>query len=357
MSAAPAAPVLVERRGRLGVLTLNRPRAINALDTAMVAIVNDALAAWAVDDAVATVLVTGAGERGLCAGGDVVSLARAARAGDRELPERFWRAEYAMNAAIARFPKPYVAFMDGIVLGGGVGISAHGSHRIVTERTRLGMPETGIGFVPDVGGTRLLARAPGELGTHLGLTGDQVTGADAIALGLADAFVPADRLAGLAASLETTDADAAVAAVAAPPPVAPLLAERPWIDDAYAGGDLAAILARLAAGPEAARAAAATLARRSPTALAITLRALRAAAHESSLEQALRREYRVSTHCLVLPDFAEGVRAQLVDKDRAPRWSPAAVADVDPAVVAAAFDALPRPPIPPDYADDRRRPR
>ena len=334
------APVLVERRGRLGVLTLNRPRAINALDTRMVGIVTDALAAWAEDDAVATVLVTGAGERGLCAGGDVVTLARAAQAGDLGIPARFWQAEYAMNAGVARFPKPYVAVMDGIVLGGGVGISAHGSHRIVTERTRLGMPETGIGFVPDVGGTRLLAHAPGELGTHLGLTGEQVTGADAIALGLADAFVPSERLADLTAALETEDADAAIAAVAEPAPASALLAERAWIDPAYAGDDLAAILDRLAAGPDPARAAAATLARRSPTALAITLRALRAAAHEASLEEALRREYRVSMHALVLPDFAEGIRAQLVDKDRAPRWSPAAVAAVDPAVVAAAFDPV-----------------
>jgi enoyl-CoA hydratase len=334
---AAEAPVVVERRGRLGVLTLNRPRALNALTTEMVGIVDGALAAWADDDAVATVLVVGAGERGLCAGGDVVALARAAQAGDLAAPARFWQAEYAMNAAISRFPKPYVAVMDGIVLGGGVGISAHGSHRIVTERTRLGMPETGIGFVPDVGGTRLLARAPGELGTHLGLTGDTVTGADAIALGLADAFVPSDRLAELAVALETRDADAAIAAVAAPAPDAPLLVERAWIDAAYAGDDLAAILDRLAAGPGAARAAADTLAHRSPTALAITLRALRLAAAESTLEDALRREYRTSTHAIRLPDFAEGIRAQLVDKDRAPRWAPAALADVDPAVVAAAF--------------------
>jgi enoyl-CoA hydratase len=348
---ADDAPVLVERRGRLGVLTLHRPRALNALTTEMVGMVNDALATWAADDTVATVLVTGAGERGLCAGGDVVTLARAAQSGDLAAPARFWQDEYAMNAAIARFPKPYVALMDGIVLGGGVGISAHGSHRVVTERTRLGMPETGIGFVPDVGGTRLLAQAPGELGTHLGLTGEHVTGADAIALGLADAFVPSERLAGLVSALATTDADAAIAAVAEAPPASELLPQRAWIDAAYAGDDLGAILERLADGAEPARAAAATLARRSPTALAITLRALRAAAHESSLEEALRREYRVSTHALVLPDFAEGIRAQLVDKDRAPRWSPADPADVDPAVVATAFDpvdpglALPEPPV------------
>ncbi|MGN6325549.1 enoyl-CoA hydratase/isomerase family protein [Pseudolysinimonas sp.] len=344
------APVLVERRGRLGILTLNRPRALNALDTGMVGIVSDALAAWADDDAVATVLVRGAGERGLCAGGDVVGIARAAQAGDRELPARFWRDEYRMNAAIARFPKPYVALMDGIVLGGGVGISAHGSHRVVTERTRLGMPETGIGFVPDVGGTRLLAHAPGELGTHLGLTGDHVTGVDAIALGFADAFVPSDRFEALAVALETEDADVAIASVAESAPPAPLLAERAWIDAAYAGDDLSAILDRLTAGEEPARAAAATLATRSPTALAITLRSLRAAAAESTLEEALRREYRVSTRVVALPDFVEGIRAQLVDKDSAPRWRPAALADVDPAVVDAAFapvdPELPLPPAP-----------
>ena len=336
----PEPTVLVERRGRLGVMTLNRPRAINALDHAMVDAVSAALGAWADDDAIAAVLVTGAGDRGLCAGGDVVGMYRSAVDGTGAAAA-FWRAEYRMNAAIARYPKPYVAFMDGIVLGGGVGISAHGSHRIVTERTRIGMPETGIGFVPDVGGTRLLAHAPGELGTHAALTGGMFSGADAIALGMADAFVPSERLPGLAVALETAgtaaDVEAAIAAAAETPPPAELLAQRGWIDAAYAGDDVAAILGRLRDGEEAARAAGAVIETRSPTALAVTLRALRVAALDPTLDDTLRRDYRVGLHALGWPDFAEGIRAQVIDKDRSPRWRPASLADVDPAVVDAAF--------------------
>jgi len=330
------APVLVERRGRLGVLTLNRPRAINALDHEMVGIITAALETWADEETVGAVLVQGAGERGLCAGGDIVSLYRAATSGDHAAAAAFWRDEYRMNALIAGYPKPYIAFMDGIVLGGGVGVSAHGSVRIVTERTRIGMPETGIGFVPDVGGTRLLARAPGELGTHAALTGDMLSGADAIALGLADHWVPADRLPALAAALESADPGEAVAAVAQEPPASALAASS-WIDAAYAGEDLAAILVRLAAGGDDARRAAGVLALRSPLALAITLRSVRLAAAEADLAQALRREYRVSMHMLGEPDFAEGVRAQVIDKDRTPHWHPVDVADVDPAAIDAAF--------------------
>jgi enoyl-CoA hydratase len=335
-----AAPVLVERRGRLGVLTLNRPRAINAITREMVGIVADALDAWEHDDAVGAVLVTGAGERGLCAGGDVVGLRSATGGSDPAPALDFWQHEYRLNARIARYPKPYVAFMDGLVLGGGVGVSAHGSHRVVTERTRLGMPETGIGFVPDVGGTWLLARAPGELGTHLGLTGGMVPGEDAILLGMADSYVPSDRLPALAAALEAQEPDAAIASVAERPPAPALERERRWIDAAYAGPDLGVILARLALGSAAARDAAAVLATRSPTALALTLRSLRLAATDPDLETALRREYRVSAHCLAMPDFGEGIRAQLVDKDRAPRWSPPTLSEIDPALVAGATAAV-----------------
>ena len=194
--------VLVYRRGHLGHLVLNRPKSINALTHSMVITIAAALEKWESDDSVATVLISGAGDRGLCAGGDIIAIYTDAIGTDEKVggaaSASFWADEYALNAHIARYSKPYVAFMDGVVLGGGVGVSAHGSFRVVTERTRLGMPETGIGFVPDVGGTFLLSRAPGELGTHLALTAGSVTGADAIALGLADHFVTSDRLADLA---------------------------------------------------------------------------------------------------------------------------------------------------------------
>src|SRR5690349_12017644 len=178
MSIAP--PVLVRQTGHLGHLTLNRPKAINALTPEMVAIVREALAAWAESDEVRTVLITGAGERGLCAGGDIRAIhADAVSGGSGSLA--FWADEYRLNATIAAYPKPIVAWMDGLVMGGGIGISAHASVRLVTERSRLAMPEVGIGMHPDVGGSWLLSHAPGELGTHLALTGSPVGAADAIA--------------------------------------------------------------------------------------------------------------------------------------------------------------------------------
>ncbi|HOB57822.1 MAG TPA: 3-hydroxyisobutyryl-CoA hydrolase, partial [Rhodoglobus sp.] len=206
--------VVITQRGRLGHVLLNRPQAINALTHEMVVQIAAALAAWATDDSVETVAISGAGERGLCAGGDVTAMYRSAVAEGADAgveAAAFWADEYALNSAIAHYPKPYVALMTGVVLGGGVGVSAHGSHRVVTETTKLGMPEVTIGFVPDVGGTRLLARAPGELGTHLALTGGTMTGADAIALGFADWYVPSVALPALLDDLERMPAADAIA--------------------------------------------------------------------------------------------------------------------------------------------------
>ncbi len=217
------ADVLLRTEGRAGFVTLNRPRALNALTHAMVLAVDEALTAWEHDPAVETVVIDGAGERGLCAGGDIRAIHDDARAGGTA-SAAFWRDEYRLNARIARYPKPYVALMDGIVMGGGVGISAHGSHRVVTERSRVAMPETGIGFVPDVGGTYLLGRAPGELGTHLALTGTPVGAADAILAGLADRYVPAAGLPALADDL--TRLPAGEASPATPPRPRPV----PWPD-------------------------------------------------------------------------------------------------------------------------------
>lgn len=321
------------RAGRLGHLVLNRPAAINALTHAMVTGFSAALRDWADDPGVETVLVTGSGERGLCAGGDVVGIYASAR-GSGEGAASFWADEYTMNALIAQYPKTYVAVMDGIVLGGGVGISAHGSVRIVTERTQLGMPEVGIGFTPDVGAAWLLSRAPGELGTHAALTGGTMTGADAIALGLADHFVPARGIPALIAALETEPADAVVGRFAIQRPPSQLSAERAWIDAAYAGDDPAAIVERLAASPiEAARDAASTILSRSPTSVAVTLEALRRAARLDSLVEVLDQDYRLALRFLKGTEIVEGIRAQLIDKDRRPRWSPATLAEVGRAEV------------------------
>jgi enoyl-CoA hydratase/carnithine racemase len=226
-------PVLIERRGRVGHLTLNRPRAINALTGEMVGMLRHALELWRNNDGVATVLLTGAGDRGLCAGGDIVSIYHDALASGTA-SEAFWRDEYALNAEIARYPKPIVALQDGIVLGGGIGVSAHAGIRIVTETSRLGMPETAIGFVPDVGGTWLLARAPGESGTHAALTAAPVGAADALFLGLADHFVERAHLPALVEALETEDAALVVARFGSTPPPGEL-ADARWIDTAYAG--------------------------------------------------------------------------------------------------------------------------
>ena len=340
---APQPEVLFERRGRVGVVVLNRPRAVNALTEGMAAAILAQLAEWAEDDAVETVLVRGAGERGLCAGGDIVAIYRDMLDGG-DATARFWRTEYRLNSLISRYPKPYVAFMDGLVLGGGVGISAHGSHRVVTERTRTGMPETTIGFVPDVGGTLLLGTAPGEAGTHAALTGAHLDAADAIHLGLADFFVPADRLDALAHALETEPADDAVARLAVVPPLSELEAERGWIDEAYACDDAEEIVRRLRALGGPAAEAARAIEAKSPTSVKATLEALRRARARgprgTALEETLDEEYRIGVRLLAGHDFREGIRAQVIDKDRDPHWAPAALREVRPEAVEALFAPL-----------------
>lgn len=324
--------VLVEVRGRVGHLTLNRPRAINALNHPMVQRLDEALAAWEEDDRVEAVVIDGAGERGLCAGGDVRAM-RDSALGDGSGASAFWRDEYLLNARIARYPKPYVALMDGVVMGGGVGVSAHGSVRIVTERSKVGMPETTIGFAPDVGGTFLLSRAPGELGTHLALTAGSVGAGDAIRLGLADHYVPSECLPELTGALlsvsSATEVTATVERFAEPVPEAPLSAEREWIDACYSADTAEEIVARLHDhGTPGAKEAADTVLSKSPTSVKVTLEALRRARDLPDLPAVLEQEYRVSCAFLAGPDLAEGIRAQVVDKDHDPHWDPPTLAGV-----------------------------
>ncbi|MCX5207149.1 enoyl-CoA hydratase/isomerase family protein [Streptomyces sp. NBC_00237] len=334
------APVLVHVEGRAGHLVLNRPRALNSLTHPMVRLLDATLAAWAKDPEIDTVVLSGAGERGLCAGGDIRTMHDDARDGDGTATEAFWRDEYRLNARIARYPKPYVTLMDGIVMGGGVGVSAHGSVRVVTERSRVAMPETGIGFVPDVGGTYLLSRAPGELGTHLALTGGSVGAADALLCGLADHFVPSERLDTLRAELASAPAAEAVRRHAGEVEVAGgVLGEgREWIDRCYAADSVEEIVRRLTdSGVPEAKEAAETILAKSPTSVKVTLEAMRRARGLDSLERVLEQEYRVSCWALRRPDMVEGVRAQIVDKDRNPRWSPATLGEVTPEAVAEFF--------------------
>ncbi|CAM5650757.1 putative enoyl-CoA hydratase [Streptomyces avidinii] len=324
--------VLVRAEGRAGYVTLNRPEALNALTHAMVLGIDGALTAWEDDPAVETVVLAGAGERGLCAGGDIRAIYEDARAGAASGPRAsadFWRDEYRLNARIARYPKTYVALMDGIVMGGGVGVSAHGRVRIVTERSKVAMPETGIGFVPDVGGTYLLSLAPGELGTHLALTGTPVGAADALLCGLADHFVPSERLPGLSAELAHSPVHEVLERYVEPAPGGELHTHREWIDHCYAAETVEEVVERLlACGAPAAKEAAAVLLAKSPTALKVTLAALRRARELGPLERVLEQEYRISCAALDTPDLAEGIRAQVIDKDRSPRWTPSALAEV-----------------------------
>ncbi|HEU0042738.1 MAG TPA: enoyl-CoA hydratase/isomerase family protein [Jiangellaceae bacterium] len=331
---AAGGEVVFGRLGRLGRIRLNRPEVINALTTAMVVAIREKLEAWAHDDAITSVLIDGAGARGLCAGGDVRALRTSLRQGTGAADE-FWTQEYRLNAAIAHYPKPFVAVMDGIVMGGGVGVSAHGRVRLATERSRIAMPETAIGFFPDVGSLYLLSRAPGELGTHLALTGASIGGTDALACGLADAVIDSERIDDvvlqLAAGESLTLPDGAG--------TGELASHRGWIDPCYAGDDPAAILQSLRAHPAtAARAAADVLSTRSPLAVAVTLEAIRRARTMASIDEVLRQD-RVVAHAFAAePDFVEGVRAVLVDRDHAPQWSHRSLTDVPRVKVLRMFD-------------------
>ncbi|MGE0067002.1 MAG: enoyl-CoA hydratase/isomerase family protein [Solirubrobacterales bacterium] len=338
--------VSTRAEGRLGTITLDRPQAINALNTPMVRAITAALQRWESEEAVETVLIEGGGERGLCAGGDIVMFRSSALAGDGQARE-FWSEEYALDARIAAYPKPVVVFMDGIVMGGGVGLCGHASHRVATERLLWSMPEVGIGFCPDVGGPFLLARAPGELGLHLALSAARIGAGDAIACGFADVCVDSSRLDALREELRSTDPETAIAhalAQSAPPPAASLLAQREILDPAYAGPSAAAIVAALEAdGREPASAAAAAIRQQSPTAQEVTLRAIRRASRLQSLEQCLAQDLQTSTAFMGVPDFVEGIRALVVDKDREPRWSPSRLEDVSEEDLSA-FSHLSAPP-------------
>jgi enoyl-CoA hydratase len=335
-----------ERRAGLGVVTLDRQSALNALTHDMIRRMGAQLAQWRADPGVAAVLVKAAPGRAFCAGGDIVAVTRLVREHGVAAATPFFRDEYRLNWRVHTFPKPYIALIDGIAMGGGVGISVHGRFRVATERTQFAMPETGIGFFPDVGGTWFLPRCPGGIGTYLGLTGARLSGADCVVVGLATHGVPADRLAALERELEQRSSSAAevasVLAEAQGPIGAPEIAPaRAAIDRCFVGERLADLLAQLAAEPD--RRGAVwrdQLAVKSPFALALTFAQLRRGVG-LTIEDALRLEYRMVHRVLAGPDFAEGVRALLIDKDRRPQWQHASAADVPPAVVETCFAPLP----------------
>ncbi len=319
---------IVQAEGTLGRIRLNRPKALNSLTLEMVRQITEALDHFEKDARIAAVLVTGEGDRGLCAGGDVRAIYESGR-GDGSLALAFWREEYILNSRIAHFGKPYIAVMDGLTMGGGVGLSAHGSIRLVTERTRLAMPETGIGYFPDVGATWLLSRGPGESGTYLGLTGEPIGAADAIFSGLADLCVPSANVAALISALATSPAKANLSSIklivdrfATTPAPGPLQTHRDEIDTVLAADDVETIFLRLReADTQFLASLEASLRAKSPLSLKLTLRLLRLGRTSQNLEVCLDREFAADHKILLSPDFYEGIRAAVIDKDRQPQWS------------------------------------
>ena len=336
--------VLIRREGRAGRITMNRPKALNALTLPMVGRIWDALVAWQGDPSVELVVLDGAGERGLCAGGDVRGLYDS-RVDGSSLARKFWSDEYRLNALIGRYAKPFIAIQDGIVMGGGIGLSGHASHRIVTERSQLAMPETGIGLIPDVGGTWLLAHAPGETGVYLGLTGEAMRAADAIYAKFSGTLVPSTKLGELIERLADAKGgrvEEAIATFAEPPAPSVVEGRRREIDQAFSASTVEGILAALAAMPgEWAQKTAAALAQKSPKALKVTLATIRNARGLASLEAALNVEYRLAVRLFEDGEFPEGVRALLVDKDRKPNWSPAQLEGVSSELVQSYLAPLP----------------
>ena len=332
--------ILFERRGAAGLTTLNRPQALNALTHAMVVAMKAQLDEWAGDPEVACVVVVGAGERAFCAGGDIRAIAESARAGTSYALD-FWRDEYILNAAIKHYPKPTVALISGIAMGGGLGVSVHGDYRVVDETTLMAMPETGIGFFPDVGGSWFLPRCPGEIGMYLALTGARLKAADALYAGIATHSVRAETMPSLMDALTQGEAAKLLSKIAVrPAEETPLAARRAAIDNIFRLPSVEEILERLdAENSEWAEATAAAIRTKSPTSLKIAFREMRDG-KTLSFDDCMRMEFRIASRILSEHDFFEGVRAVLVEKDNAPRWRPVALGDVTDACVGAYFAPL-----------------
>lgn len=333
----------------MGRIRLNRPKALHALTQPMCAAMLTALRQWAAEPELAGVLLDHAGERGFCAGGDIAMLARSG-AGDGQEARSFFAEEYRLNTAIHRFPKPFIAVMDGIVMGGGVGISVHGGLRIATERTRFAMPETGIGLFPDVGGGWFLPRLAGQIGIWLALTGARLNGADCLEAGIATHFVPSDRLEAMKAALvraggqitDRADAGAIIAPFCADPGPSALQANRAAIAQAFMGDRVEDIIAGLhQAGTPFAQSCLESLAGKSPQTLKVALRQMRQGALATTFEEVMAMEYRIACRVVQRHDFLEGVRAVIIDKDNAPKWAPSSLAEMGDDLLDAIFAPLP----------------
>jgi enoyl-CoA hydratase len=344
LSAADEPEVLTERRGGAGIVTLNRPRALNALTPGMVRTVAAELAVWANDPSVTRILIRGAGGKAFCAGGDIRLLHDLGKAGDLDGPRAFWREEYTLNHTLKTYPKPVVALVDGIVMGGGVGMSFHGSHRVVSEKLMFAMPEVGIGFFPDVGASWLLPRLPGRFGRYLALTGARIGQADAMMLGLATHAVASTDMAAMTEALtQNAPVDETLRRFAADPGPAPLAEQARVIDEAFGEESLGQVASRLGqlalGGSDFAAVTLDTMRTKSPTSMAIALEQMRRGA-ELSFAEAMRMEFRIVSRIAEGVDFYEGVRAVIIDKDQNPRWAPPIIEGVEPARIARYFAPL-----------------
>ncbi|MET0278906.1 MAG: enoyl-CoA hydratase/isomerase family protein [Pseudorhodoplanes sp.] len=343
-----AADILFERRGHAGVVTLNRPKALNAITRGMVHALSHQLDMWSHDDAVTRVVVTANGERAFCAGGDIRALYELGKAGSQEEALRFFREEYVLNAKIKRYPKPYISLIDGIVMGGGVGISIHGSHRVAGDRYAFAMPEVGIGFFPDVGGTYALPRLTGEIGTYAALTGERLKASDAVLSGAATHQVKSARFCDLLKALTGSDpVNAVLADFMEKPGAGEVMPRRRTIDKVFSQGSVEAILSALdreaGQGSDQSDWAAATamgIRTRSPTSLKLALAQMRFGAFHS-FEACMACEFRIVSRIVYGHDMYEGVRAVIIDKDNHPRWAPAQLAEVSDAVIESYFQKLP----------------
>jgi enoyl-CoA hydratase len=334
--------LLFERRGGVVLITLNRPEALNALSHEMALGMEIRLKAYAEDNDVTAIVVQGAGERAFCAGGDIRRLYDTGRAGE-DYPYNFYRDEYRLNALIFHYPKPYIALIDGIDMGGGVGVSVHGSHRVVTERLNFAMPETGIGLFPDVGGSYFLSRLPGEIGCYMALTGARLRAADAVYAGVGDAYVESGRLPELIDALEESgNVEQTLSLLASDPGLSAFEEMRGAIDRTFVGDEVEGILAGLdATDSKWAFETAGIMRTKSPTSLKIALRQIRTGAG-LEFDDCMRMEYRIANGCIEGHDFYEGVRAVVIDKDQAPKWQPAGLGEVAHEDIEAYFNRSPR---------------
>ncbi len=329
--------LLVWTEGRIGRLRLNRPEALNALTHEMALAMEKALLAWRNETDFQAVIICATGDRAFCAGGDIQALYFTGL-NDPEPGRRFWRDEYRLNALIASYPKPYISLMNGITMGGGVGVSAHGSHRIVTEKTMLAMPEASIGFIPDVGGTYLLSRAPGEAGLYLGLSGARMNAADAIYAGFADHYVPSELLPKMVAAIaDGAPPDEAISHVEEKAPEGMLESLQEKITDVFARPDVLSCVQRLseltADGDEWASKTHSMITKNSPLSVVTTFTAIQKARELQTLEECLSLEYCFAHRALTGHNFLEGIRALVIDKDKKPDWRPATLEEVTPEMV------------------------